>query len=327
MGGLSCLEMATSTSASRFFMATGAHAPQDVHIQALITAAGLHSRTPPGATHMSGSAIDIVLSPVSTPLFAGIMPNVIGLSDHKLVFCTVPLSILSRSSTVLGRVGWTEEGWEAALFRVQPLLVQLSNAIQPLVSDNTLLPKMLGGTSRIRQRRALLDAAAWSRNVLYVLAGHFASRLRCIVHARKNGDPCASVLQPGAYATHKEFKAAVGREVWLAQQRAVDKYMDLRQSKSSVAERFLSKCLAPRKGFLIALTSTESAQPLSVTEMLATMVGDLQSRASNQFPQDQTWKAEMQNSVGTIRRSGDARSAWDPRLLPNPSPLRTRAMR
>ena len=152
----------------------------------------------------------------------------------------------------------------------------------------------------------------------YVLARHFASRLRCTAHARKNVDSCASVLQPGAYATHEESKAAVGREVWLAQQRAVDKYMDLRQSKSSVAERFLSKCLAPRKGFLIALTSTESAQPLSVTEMLATIVGDLQSRASNQFPQDQTWKAEMQNSVGTIRRSGARPQCLGPSAVAEP---------
>ena len=278
--------------------------PQDAQIQAMIDAAGLQAATPPGATHDSGTAIDIVLVSSGTPQYSGILPGVIGLSDHKMIHCTVPLSVGTSRSLQLGRVAWTDQGWEAALASVQPLLVQLTASIWELLAIPSVRPQMLGGKLPLRQRRSLLDAAAWSRNVLFVLAGHFAGNLRCALARQSGQEPPPRIVNPDGYASHKEFRAAVGRQVWLAQQRAVHKYIELRQEKSPQAERFLSKCLVNRSDFYIALSHEGSVRPLSVQETLAALVGDLQARADNNFPQDPEWRDAMQVSVGVIRQSG-----------------------
>ena len=84
-----------------------------------------------------------------------------GLSDHKLVFCIAPLSVEATQALVLGKVAWSDDGWDAALLPVEPCLQLLAAAVCQLVHSSAMLPQMLGGTIPRKQRRALLDCAAW----------------------------------------------------------------------------------------------------------------------------------------------------------------------
>ena len=281
----------------------------DARIEALIAAAGLHAITPPGPTHDSGTAVDFILAPRAATILGHICEKWIGLSDHKLVFCIVPLSVEATQALVLGKVAWSDDGWDAALLPVEPCLQLLAAAVCQLVHSSAMLPQMLGGTIPRKQRRALLDCAAWCRNVLYVTAGHCAGVVRCASGRPRAIGPLPT-LNPDSFVSHAYFKAAVNRQVWASQQVAVSTYMRLRESKNPAAERFLSKCMQPRLSTCIALTEPGTGKQLSSVDMISTIYDDLHSRAQNSFPQDPAGAAATLARVDAIRRSGAVPAVW-----------------
>ena len=68
----------------------------------------------------------------------------------------------------------------------------------------------------IKRRRAILDAAAWTREALVVLAGHFADCVRASTGARDHARvPAAhSQVDPSGSAQYKEYKRAAEDACW-----------------------------------------------------------------------------------------------------------------
>ena len=283
--------------------------PADSRIEAMITGAGLAVNNPCIPTHTSGTTIDLILSRVGALPDAEVHPNFIAGSDHKLVFLTVPSRFQVTSNyELLGRVAWSTGGWEDALQSVSEALSQLHLAIEPLISSPQLLPDTLGGGHSKKYRRAVLDAAAWSRNFIYLTAGHFSG----IVRARSYKPKRSRTLELPCYTDNvtADFKAIVADRVWHGQRAAVNKYLELRRTSQSSAEHYLSKCFKSRDKFEIALVDEQNGQPLDTTEMISQLVHDLQARANNDFPQDPAVAAALQRYLHIIRASGAAHHTY-----------------
>ena len=69
-----------------------------------------------------------------------------------------------------GRVRWASpESWDAGLVAIDSCVSSLSESIQQLLSVPALRPPTHGGSTSVAYRWAVLDAAAWARDVLTLL--------------------------------------------------------------------------------------------------------------------------------------------------------------
>ena len=82
-----------------------------------------------------------------------------------------------------------------------------------------------GGATK-KQRRALLDAAAWARDVIYVLAGFAAGATKASAAAPMR--PSRPPLDPDAYESQAAFKRAVAQAAWAERHLAFQRFSDLR---------------------------------------------------------------------------------------------------
>jgi hypothetical protein len=74
----------------------------------------------------------------------------------------------------------------------------LSEAIESALNCAELRPACLGGHATKKQRREILDCAAWSRDAIYVLVGHAASAVDAHLPKRKKRLTTPAIT--GAYA-------------------------------------------------------------------------------------------------------------------------------
>ena len=81
----------------------------------------------------------------------------------------------------------------------------------------------------------MLDAAAWARNVLYVLAGHCNSAVT--VSTGRSARSKGSVISPTQYNTYRDLKDAVQASVWNSQRRAGAAFAELHKSNPAHAQR------------------------------------------------------------------------------------------
>ena len=183
----------------------------DTRIDNSIKRAGLVALNDGKPTHQSGTTIDVALAVPTHAVPAKSLLTTVGESDHWPIIITVPFAVIDEERCTLGRVCWSEAEWDDILGSISQMLDCLSDAITPLLAHTVLRPPTLGGCSTKKIRRALLDIAAWCRDVLYALAGHFAGAVKVRAKTRSRQ---SSALQPTAYESFKDFKAAVQAATW-----------------------------------------------------------------------------------------------------------------
>ena len=278
----------------------------DRRIENKLKATGLVILNVGGPTHESGTVIDIGLSlpehaVSATPLTAGIAA-----SDHCPVLIRVPFIVSEDEHFIVGRVLWSDTEWNLILCNVSQMLDVLIEAIAPLTIASTLRPQSLGGNTSKNIRRALLDLAAWCRDVIYALAGHFAGNVKTNANSTRGSK---KPLDPSAYTTFKEFKAAVRAATSDHQRAAAQKYQDLRKSNPGLADRFLSTFFKPKSAFCIALSCPKTGNLLTKAQMVDEWTQNIKSRASTVIDCDPLTSAQNIANITRIRATGAASSA------------------
>ena len=273
----------------------------DVLIEAMINHAGLRVINPAIATHDNGSILDLVLVPTHLNLQAYVYPDRLGGSDHRLVSTSVSLQVSCCYTGALGRISWLSgEVWDAALSKISVPLQTLEETIADALGCVDLRPTQFGGTTSKKLRRAILDSAAWARDVLVVIAGHIAGAVK-VRGARR---PEGGRLSPSDYAAHEDFKAAVKEASAQEQFRIVNSYARLRQQDQGASEKFLSSFFNKESQFRISLLDEDTGQSLSEDDMLSALVEDMMARADNDFPADNELLRRVDTAVAEVRRLG-----------------------
>ena len=284
----------------------------DRAIEGEVRKAGLVPYNPNVPTHDSGSAIDLVLAPEGAPLVVDVSREVVGASDHRMVLCSVFREVSYRYACGIGRVAWVHQGeWDVALRKVEPVLKALADSIESLVGVPAMAPPSAGGTASRRQRRALLDLAAWVRDVVYVVAGHSANMVR-----HSSGKPplrmaAPTMERPESYSDYAAFKQAAAEAIWAQQRAAAAKLLRLRVEDPAEAERYLSCIFRRQEPAAIQLVDPLSGHPLSHSESVELLVQDLWRRAHNDFPEDPAASASLRASVVSIRQGVVARQDFN----------------
>ena len=123
----------------------------------------------------SGTCIDIFIGHRSAPLPVTVIPEFVGLSDHRLVLLDAPLQCTAPWAAGFGRVAWTSgPEWDAGLAAVTGTLSSLAAAVEDAITCAWLRPQWGGGRATRLQRRAVVNVAAWARDAVYTLVGHVA---------------------------------------------------------------------------------------------------------------------------------------------------------
>lgn len=229
----------------------------------------------------------------------------IALSEHRLVTMTIFAVVCISYANCLGRVAWTSnDAWDCGLERVAPTLAYLAVAVEGLLGALPLSPPMDGGTASKKQRWQLLDAAAWARDVIYVLFGRAAAAVRAVLPRVFSPAGYLPLKGPAAYLSHRAFKEEVSRCTRVFQARAVDKYRQMRRRDPGGAERFLTRIFARKRNFIIALTDPTTGVHLSEQQMVQELVRDLFERAHNELHQNPKIAEEIDINLSSIRSNG-----------------------
>ncbi|CAK0891154.1 unnamed protein product [Prorocentrum cordatum] len=283
--------------------------PEDRDIEAMLCAASLIACNPPAPTHDSGTCIDLVLADLGQQISVAVLEAVAVASDHRLLCWSMPCQCDRSAHVGFGRVSWRADSqWDDALSAVEPLLQFAASAVELCVHAPWLRPPWSGGQASVAQRRVLLDMAAWSRDVLYTLAGHAAGVTRAVASAasRKRRRPVGPA--PADFSHHQAFKKAATQAAWDARRGAAQRFPHLRALNPGAAERFLSSFFAGPDRFEIALADPATGRGFSADEMLQAIEQDLQARASNNFPHDREACLVTARAVSAVRQSGAARA-------------------
>jgi hypothetical protein len=147
------------------------------------------------------------------------------MSDHKGIVTQLPAKLTVPLATTFGKVNWSRQEWDMSLGRIAPLLLRLATSIAVMLDCSALRAPFFGGSCSKKYRRAVLDAAAWARNVLYVVVGHTMGLVHVQVPKRRRVEAkSAKVLNPDSYHDFQSFKRVVAEEVWRGQRRQVDAF-------------------------------------------------------------------------------------------------------
>ena len=198
-----------------------------MRIEELVKLAGLRVINANVPTHVSGTAIDLILASgtLNLPFFK--VDELVGSSDHHLVYTKVAFDRESANRSNLGRIAWLSGGiWDVALQEIAVPLGALAEAIEAvlrLTGRDGAVPTILRGK---KLRRNTLDTAAWSRDVPVVWAGHCAEAVK-VKATRKPQGPRS--LNPASFACDRDFREAIREAVNEEQSRAVRQYTQLGQ--------------------------------------------------------------------------------------------------
>ncbi|CAE8581508.1 unnamed protein product [Polarella glacialis] len=131
---------------------------------------------PPVAAHVSGTAIDLVLGRGGMPLPVAVLPERVADSDRRIVIARLPAKISLDYSHGIGRVSWADsEAWADALATIDQCLGAAADALELATTEMSDAYSAGAPTGR---RRAVLNAAAWLRDTLFVFAGHCCGATR-----------------------------------------------------------------------------------------------------------------------------------------------------
>ena len=278
----------------------------DKDIERLITEVGLVALNPPMATHVSGTCIDLFLGPSACArpavrVHAAPMVE----SDHALVLLVAPVQLQANFANGLSRVAWTAgPAWEEGLACVPDLLEALSAAVGRLVEAPWCQPFHMGGNAPRLVRLALLDGAAWARDVIITLVGHAAGATRAVAPARRPRVKPPCLVDPEAHAGHDTYRRAVARATWTAHKAVIHKYAQLRRDAPNEAERYIAKFFSAQQAFEIALVQPSTGESLDCPGMVAAVEADLRARADNDFPHDPAEQDAQRRVVSAIRTAG-----------------------
>ena len=279
----------------------------DASIERLLEQAGMNCLNPQVATHVSGSVIDIALADAARGFAVWVGSDAVGESDHWPVFVTTSLQLAVDYSMLIGRVGWkSDEAWASALRDLEECIDAVADATLDMCRNVALAPKWKGGVCSKKQRRALLDVAAWSRDVLFMTAGHLAGLVRVAPPVGQRGGTRTSALSsnhPDDFESFQHYKAAVEQATWRGKSRLASTYADLLNSQPNKAARLLSSFFRP-KASQIALVDEESLAPLTPVEMVERFVDELATRVRTGAEQDQGCADALASAVSAIRQSG-----------------------
>ncbi len=159
-------------------------------------------------------------------------------------------------------------------------MTDLAAAIEGHLLDTEVRPPSQGGCWTKAQRRALLDAAAWVRDVLYTIIGHTNACVFVRSRKRRHSDP-----KP-------------------APRVAVDRYKAIKRKAPGAAERYLASQLSPASQVTIALIDPDDGHPLSPVEMVGNVTRDIKARAQNDFHQDEQAKKRFDEVVHRLKSKG-----------------------
>ncbi|CAE8615479.1 unnamed protein product [Polarella glacialis] len=232
----------------------------------------------------------------------------IGLSDHRLVYAEVDFSVTFKSGTSNGRVAWAHpELWEEALTLASKPLQQLSGAI--CLASNHLSSCSAMST---KGKRALLDAAAWCRDVMYCVLGNFCHAVKLSsppLKKTKNKRTAPAVPRPSQFENYDAYKLAIFQLCQQARSHTVATFVQLRLHNKPEADRFLSTFFYKSKSFFIALTDEETGQLYDTRRALGLLSEDVQKKCNNTFPQDEVAAAQLKEQMQLIRKAGAPRTA------------------
>ncbi|CAE8590209.1 unnamed protein product, partial [Polarella glacialis] len=257
-------------------------------------------------THDSGHIVDLVIAPADSPVVSAAFSDPVGASDHRLVIATVMHSWTADLRRGMGRVAWASgDDWYLCLLWVEPLFLQLLEAVQPILASDAFKPESLGGRIPKKLRRAVLDSAAWARDVIYVVAGHTMQAVRVIAQNHKKASvPATASLHPDNFASFEDFKQAAREAANQQQRQAAETYAELRASQPAQAEKWLSSFFSTKAHFQVELLDADSCQPLNISQITDVLIDDLFARADNDFEQDEQEVKLQTLEVSQIRRSG-----------------------
>ncbi|CAE8618917.1 unnamed protein product [Polarella glacialis] len=139
-----------------------------------------------------------------------------------MVLSSVAHSAEIRHAGSIGRAAWASgPQWGIGLRAVVPILEQLAFDIRPFLRCSALKPKAHGGSAQRKTQRIILDAAAWSREVIYVIIGHTMGATSAARNPRLSQSKVVE-LRPSAYGTFAGFQDAVHARTEHEQRQAVD---------------------------------------------------------------------------------------------------------
>ncbi|CAE8699927.1 unnamed protein product, partial [Polarella glacialis] len=278
----------------------------DVIIESLLFQAGLRACADGRPTHDSGHIIDLVIAPADSPVVSAVFSDPVGASDHRLVIATVMHSWTADLRRGMGRVAWASgDDWYLCLLWVEPLFLQLLEAVQPILASDAFKPESLGGRIPKKLRRAVLDSAAWARDVIYVVAGHTMQAVRVIAQNHKKASvPATASLHPDNFASFEDFKQAAREAANQQQRQAAETYAELRASQPAQAEKWLTSFFSTKAHFQVELLDADSCQPMNISQMIDVLIDDLFARADNDFEEDEQEVKLQTLEVSQIRRSG-----------------------
>ena len=275
----------------------------DKVIEEAVNAAGLIVCNPDIPTHVSGTILDVFLTPRTSPTEVEVDAENVGSSDHSLVTSSVRAAVNLNFVSGLGRVALAGiEEWNEALQVVSPLLNATARAAELATVDLA----ECGNKIRWRRRRVIVDTAAWLRDCIYVLAGHLLGATRVYRPREQTSGvaPLTPSLKPVNFGTYEEYQEAVQAAVWRAQSDTALRYSRLRQRNPGAAESLIASYFKRARHFTVALTDGDTGALLGPASSVDAVVTDLVKRADNDFPQDPLQAAWAQRCVEQIRRQG-----------------------
>lgn len=278
--------------------------PADRRIQSCCENSGMLIRNDGNPTHISGSVIDVVLTPFDLPCDCWTGLRRVGESDHFPVFAQFSFGLVLDSTCQLGRVLWsTEDVWEEALAAVAVELQEVSEAISEILEDSSFRPSQYGGSASKAFRRNIIDGAAWARNFLYVLAGHCAAAI-VVMKPKPTLSKSWLLARPTDFDSYPEFKHAVNQRSWAEQQQATRKFLVLRETNPSLASGWISKAIASNTESSILLVSQETGRPLRAHEMASAVMSDLQEKVHVSGASGAPESMKSSRAIARIRANG-----------------------
>jgi hypothetical protein len=207
----------------------------DCRIESAVRRAGLAPYNSAVQTHSSGTLIDLGIGRADQPIPVRTLPRRIADSDHHVVIAKVPAAVRLNYEQGLGRVMWASgKEWHKALASVQRCLAAAADATA-LATQEVL---EAGDKVPIKRRRMILEAAAWLREALYVLAGHSGL---ATVHRQPNGRrETFNVPARKEGQSEVEHAEEIDRYCWHLRARAATQHAALCSSDPAQANRFLA---------------------------------------------------------------------------------------
>ena len=268
--------------------------PRDRQIEAMVAASNLAVLNDDTPTHDSGTLIDLILGTPDVFTKAVVHPETIGGSDHRLVTAKVGAVPCSDHWQPDARVQWSHGHlWSEALSSVQESTQVILSAVDEAICEVCETP-----TLPVKRRRAILDAAAWCREVLVAVAGHLHGLVAVTVTKKKK----RQLTEP--VASHHLDNLQVSKAVAAAQLTARQKFAALCAKDPAKADSFLSGFFNRSRRFEVSLVDEETQKTLGAFQTAEVIAADMSARANNQFPVDDEGRRMLVDLVSKIRAAG-----------------------